>query len=240
MSFINVAVIQHMQITEQMKNLTLNRTSNFTSIDADIEPAFSGYLTDPRRQYTLKLSMVDCTTSENILDSKKCAAASCFWCRHRFSTLPIGCPLRYLPTQVVRTILSKSEDSSTYSIKENVSESLCSSIHEDTVRKAYFETDGIFCSFNCCLAFINDNAHKSRYRQSKTLLSNMYAAAVGTCVAQIQPAPSWRLLSEYGGHMSIDEFRQTFNKVQYSESFEVKNVPRRVSVAVAFEKRKHL
>ncbi len=229
-----------MQITDQMKNLTLNRTNNFTSIDAEIEPAFSGYLADPRRQYTLKLSMVDCTTSENILDSEKCASTSCFWCRHRFATLPIGCPLRYLPTQVVRTILSKSEDNSNYSIKENVNESVCNSIPESTVRKAYFETDGIFCSFNCCLAFINDNAHKSRYRQSKTLLSNMYAAAAGTCAAQIQPAPSWRLLSEYGGHMSIDEFRQTFNKVQYSESFEVKNVPRRVSVAVAFEKRKHL
>jgi hypothetical protein len=221
-----------MQITDQMKNLTLNRTNNFTSIDAQIEPAFSSYLSDPRRQYTLKLSMVDCTTSENILDSERCAATSCFWCRHRFAALPIGCPIRYLPTQVVRTIVSKNDDC--YTIKENVHGS-----QTECVRKAYFETDGIFCSFNCCLAFINDNAHKSRYRHSKTLLANMYAAAVGH-VAQIQAAPSWRLLAEYGGHMSIDEFRQTFNKVKYTESFEVKNVPRRVSVAVAYEKRKHL
>ena len=227
-----------MQITDQMKNLTLNRTSNFTSIDAELEPAFSSYLSDPRRQYTLKLAMVDCTTSENILDSEKCASTSCFWCRHRFTTLPIGCPLRYLPSQVVRTIVSKSDDCS-YLIKENIQESLCGN-HTETVRKAYFETDGIFCSFNCVLAFVNDNAHKSRYRQSKTLLANMYAAAIGTSATQIQPAPSWRLLAEYGGHMSIDEFRQTFNKVEYTESFEVKNVPRRASVAVAYEKRKHL
>ena len=38
----------------------------------------------------------------------------------------------------------------------------------------YYETDGCFCSFNCCLAFINDNVHNAMYSSSKHLLMKMY------------------------------------------------------------------
>ena len=37
-----------------------------------------------------------------------------------------------------------------------------------------FTTDGIFCSFNCCLSYINDNKHKSLYNMSLTYLTNMH------------------------------------------------------------------
>ena len=31
----------------------------------------------------------------------------------------------------------------------------------------------------------------------------------------INPAPSWKLLKEYGGHMDITTFRNSFNKIMY-------------------------
>ena len=47
----------------------------------------------------------------------------CFWCKHSFNSIPIGCPLSY-----------------------------------DNTNDIYI-TDGLFCSFNCTLAYINDNSH---------------------------------------------------------------------------------
>jgi hypothetical protein len=32
---------------------------------------------------------------------------------------------------------------------------------------------------------------------------------------KIMPAPSWRLLVEYGGNLSINNFRNRFNKCNY-------------------------
>ena len=40
--------------------------------------------------------------------------------------------------------------------------------------KDYFETDGTFCSFNCCLAFINDNIKNPMYYHSRHLMNKMY------------------------------------------------------------------
>ena len=31
----------------------------------------------------------------------------------------------------------------------------------------------------------------------------------------INPAPCWRLLEEYGGSMTINQFRENFNKLSY-------------------------
>ena len=38
----------------------------------------------------------------------------------------------------------------------------------------YYETDGIFCSFNCCQSYINDNKHIRLYDNSHMLLLKMY------------------------------------------------------------------
>ena len=75
--------------------------------------------------------------------------------------------------------------------------------------------DGIFCSFNCVLAFINDNKHDSLYRESITLLNYFYKTIFGTLPKIFLPAPHWRLLKEYGGHLDIAEFRKSFNHVEY-------------------------
>jgi hypothetical protein len=75
-----------------------------------------------------------------------------------------------------------------------------------------FETDGVFCSFNCCLAFIQDR-REEMYSDSAFLLKQLYAALhpedAGT--ATITPAPHWRLLRAYGGALTLDEFRAAFN-----------------------------
>ena len=39
---------------------------------------------------------------------------------------------------------------------------------------------------------------------------------MGTKNIQINSAPHWKLLKEYGGNLSIAQFRDQFNKIQYT------------------------
>jgi hypothetical protein len=140
----------------------------------------------------------------------------CWWCSHFFKTKPIGIPLRYVPNQIIKTYTSEITKDK-YVIKENVSKSFSTDKNEneriecEKIEKDYYETEGIFCSFNCFLAFIDENKHNSRYRNSKILMSNIYKEYFGKDLSEINPAPSWKLLEEYGGYMSIEEFRDKMN-----------------------------
>ena len=84
-------------------------------------------------------------------------------------------------------------------------------------KEEYYITDGIYCSFNCCKEFINDNKHNNLYEQSNNLLIKLYKDMNNQSVKNIKinPSPHWRLLKEYGGHLIIEEFRENFNKCTY-------------------------
>jgi hypothetical protein len=81
-------------------------------------------------------------------------------------------------------------------------------------KKEYYITDGTFCSFNCAYAYILANEENAEYVLSKSLLTKMYENIFNTEFT-IFPAPDWRLLQQYGGHLTIDEFREQFNKIEY-------------------------
>ena len=79
----------------------------------------------------------------------------------------------------------------------------------------YYETDGVFCSFNCCLAFVLDNKHNRLYDNSERLLIKIHNKLMNSVNSIINPSPHWKLLKEYGGHLDIDKFRNNFNKIEY-------------------------
>ena len=155
----------------------------------------------------------------------------CFHCRNQFSSSPIGVPLKYVYSQSVKTYFSEITKD-TYQIRENIStekrkelEALKEnqkdhnkkSLYDTDItidKKEYYVTDGIFCSFNCAYAFIQNNQGNPEYNLSKSLLIAMYEKLFGIDFA-IFPAPDWRLLTQYGGHLSIDEFREQFNRIEY-------------------------
>jgi hypothetical protein len=174
---------------------------------------------------------------------------SCFWCRHRFSTMPLGCPVVKQPIEVVRQYRSQFTKD-VYRIKDRISRARYGAIsapsadtslyfaHHDRGSEMYlvsgssldakpsYHTDGIFCSFNCCRAYILDNQSSTLYHHSDTLLARMYTDVTGQVLAHpITPAPSWRLLSEYGGYLSIEDFRRGFHTVSHTFHGIVKQVP---------------
>jgi hypothetical protein len=81
------------------------------------------------------------------------------------------------------------------------------------VTSGYYETDGIFCSPECCLAFINNEKSKaggSKYIDSERLLHSMLGLT-----KRILPANHYRLLEPYGGKLTIEQFRNNNKSVKY-------------------------
>lgn len=151
----------------------------------------------------------------------------CFWCRHSFDTNPISCPINYNNNQLEKNYYSQITKDR-YIIKENIDNEKydCAlknlkDINDknkgiNLVKKDFYISDGVFCSYNCCLAFINDNKHNCFYSNSKSLLLNIYRNIYGKD-KKLFPSPSWRLLKDYGGNASIEQFRECFNNVNYIE-----------------------
>lgn len=142
---------------------------------------------------------------------------NCYWCRNPFDEFKLGCPIKWVPSNAVKTYYSEvSKDN--YAIRENVtnkkSKSKTKSKDIKIEEKAYYETDGCFCSFNCIKAFIIDNKHDLLYKDSLNMLSKMYYD-IFSSYDIIKPSPSYRLLKEYGGHLTIDEYRTGLSNVKY-------------------------
>lgn len=138
----------------------------------------------------------------------------CFWCKHSFETLPIGCPISYSPSKLASTYKSVINQIS-YTIHEDSYESTAREPCLTKHGKPFYRTDGVFCSFNCCKAYIHDNKTDTLYKNSDMLLVQMYNDIFKTNISNIIPAPHWRVLLSYGGVIDIEEFRNSFDVAEY-------------------------
>lgn len=149
----------------------------------------------------------------------------CFWDRHPIpsNTYPIYCPIRYEPDRIKKTYISHITKN-IYEIREDTDLKTVSALIDSSTKTNKFSmiqngnyvTDGIFCSFNCCQAYINDNKTNPEFMFSTMLLMKIYNQLYPSKeITSIIPAPHWRVLNEYGGNKTIDEFRSTFNCIEY-------------------------
>ena len=186
----------------------MHQTTMLTDLYKDHNNIIS-FLDESKKPHVCNISMIDMSDSNehNLL---KC---SCFWCRHPFNSKAIGCPVKYTDSQAIKTYYSPI-NKNTYTIKENISEKRAKNLN---VKSGTYITDGIFCSFNCCQAWINENKHDRLYDLSKTLLLKLYKDMTNNQVKEILPAPHWRILENYTGDINITEFRKGFNKVEYKD-----------------------
>jgi hypothetical protein len=158
---------------------------------------------------------------------------SCFWCRHPFHTKPLGCPIKFINNRIEKSYVSQITKDK-YFMKENITKTklqkimtnpMTDSIQVKLSESEYYLTDGVFCSFNCIIAFIEDNSHDFFYKESKSLTYSMYRECINKNITKIKKAPHWRLLKTFGGPLSIDLFRESFNMIEYEEcSFHMKTL----------------
>jgi hypothetical protein len=172
---------------------------------------------------TMLSSMKNDTLSEHTI-------LHCFWCRHPFPHRPIGVPIFYIPHRVHKQYYSEITND-TYILRENINqvvedEPLTAVPNPNKPNHAkkskiilqprdYYVSDGSFCSFNCALAFIREQRSNPLYTESEALLLKLYHETYGYEVSKLQASPSWRLLRNYGGHLTIEDFRRNLFKIDY-------------------------
>lgn len=153
-------------------------------------------------------TMIDVTTNGCLPSSVQ---KPCWWCRHNFQTRPIGCPLRYNPHK-------------TTGIEKERFDEKSKAAGLDCETNDFFETEGYFCSFPCCKAYILDQTTTVKYKDSAMLLTLLYVKIYGESSLtsngrykdSIFPcAPTWKILKDYGGHLTIGEFRSSFGRLEY-------------------------
>ena len=231
-SNINVMVDKLPQNATKISDLSINKNI----------PEVISFIDEAKKIHNCSISMIDFYTN-NELDASS-GSYNCFWCRNLIplNIIGIGCPVKYVPSQAVKSYYSEiSKDK--YVIKENITTQRQQKLKElgdtrlDIIDNNYYITDGIFCSFNCCMAYIIDNKSKSLYGMSEMLLLKMYSDINNSSVLYIESAPHWRKLKEYGGDLNIEEFRASFNKIEYKDHGPGFDIPKFKSLGVLFEEK---
>lgn len=190
-----------------------SNTTKIDDLDSSKKEIFLSFLDESK-------SIKKCCVS--VIDFSEDKIYKCFWDKNEIprGISPIGCPIRYIPDKCIKIYFSEITKDK-YKISENTTEQRFYEINNrndkrmTTEQKGYYETDGVFCSFNCCLSYIEEEKHKSLYRFSKTLLYQLYRDVNNADIKEIIPAPHWRILQDFGGNKTIQQFRDSFNKIEY-------------------------
>ena len=95
------------------------------------------------------------------------------------------------------------------------------------IKEKYFDCDGIYCSFNCMLAFLHETNTNYLYKDSYSYIYTLYKMLNGKSPPKnkIIQAPSWRMLKNYGGTLTIEEYRKTFDIVEFDNNPRQINLP---------------
>lgn len=178
------------------------------------------FLDESKKLRKCNVAMIDHQSRHELgKGSKYC----CFWDHHPIPEyyIPIGCPIKYIPHIARKTYVSETSKNN-YTIIEEITDKKKRELESkensgiDIYPNGYYLTDGIFCSFNCCIAYIEENKKNPLYEFSHNLLLEMYRDLHGDVPETIRKAPHSRQLVNYGGYLTIDQFRSNFNKFDYT------------------------
>lgn len=222
----------HKKISISGNNNSTTKLSELMVQKGTPEPI--SFLDESKRLHTCNISMIDFHSKMNI----NLLRYHCYWCRQPFENRPIGCPIKYVSNKAIKKYHSHITKD-TYTIKENIPDISVLNLDDNIniVPEEHYETDGVFCSFNCCKAWIQDNKHDRLYDQSDMLLTKMYNDLLGSTFETINVAPHWRLLEHYGGHLNIIQFREGFYNVEYIDHGITRGLPNFLSIGRLYEEK---
>ena len=201
----------------------VTRISDLPSSRETVSKTYS-YLDESNQSHECIVTMRDFQDSSKL---PRQTDISCFWCRHKFEQCPIGVPVRYVPSKFTKIYYSEITKDK-YQITDNIPKSRKPQLQELIDNQGsdfqvsdnydeYFVVDGMFCSFNCALAFVKEHKHLPLYKTSRNLLHSMYSKVFNNPSPEIVAAPNWRLLYNYGGTLNIDDFRRSFETVEFAD-----------------------
>lgn len=132
-------------------------------------------------------------------------------CRSKFKNEPIGCPIKYHH-------ISPDNNTKIAELDRQRIIELLKTANLPTDTTDFYETEGIFCSFNCAKGYILQKLAEGhrRYQKSLSLLSALQITLIGK-LSPIESTSSWKLLKEWGGHLDAKELRASVGKLVYVE-----------------------
>jgi hypothetical protein len=228
-------LIQSNIVVKETKNP--ENTTKITELIENNNSSIFSFLDESKRKKKCSISMIDYNNGKEVI---KKSDYNCFWDHSSIpeNIKPIGCPINYISDKIVKTYFSEISQAN-YTINQHITsknKEMIKTINDKRIEIkdcGFYETDGVFCSFNCCISYINANYHNPIYNNSKYLLYKMYNQMYKKNV-KIEPAPNFRKLKSYGGDLTIEEFRNSFNRVIYKNYGVIKPV-QFISIGFSFE-----
>jgi len=132
----------------------------------------------------------------------------CWWCRNKFTGFSLGLPISY------------ENDTRDEKMKEMYLDYLKQYNLVLTEGTDYFNTEGLFCCIACMKAYCFERitlTKLAKYKKALNLITLLQIKVYGD-IQDIKPADSWKMLTEYGGHKSISEFRNDVHLLEYTET----------------------
>lgn len=238
------------------KNYTTINKLNFNSLSS--EPTLTYIQKDKFKLYNYNI-MID-TNTQNLIDNS--CNVPCFYCRRKFEYVALGIPVRYYPSLYILNDNSLQTSKYSFNYKENTiklnkneRERLLNILKNNPdivyenkyelkeqkrehkiITKNFFETDGIFCSFNCIVSFIEENSYNPLYQNSYNYLYLMYKHIFGNypCQSFIR-SPSWKLRKEYGGPLNDEDYSKYIQSIPIVESKQIKTINNNIKPEFIFE-----
>lgn len=184
-------------------DIYVERTSDILNEKSD---RYQYFLDSKKNRRKMWLHMVDFARDGPL---PSCTDIPCMWCREPFITCPLGIPVSFLAS-----------DSQSRERKNIMKKCKNMNIPIDSTFE-FFETDGVYCSFPCIKSQILQEYSNPRYKNSLSLLSLLYMKLFDQHVHTIPSAPSWKLLSRWGGHMTVEEWRSSFDRIVYNQTINI-------------------
>lgn len=131
----------------------------------------------------------------------------CWWCCHEFDTLPLGLPIKYKNKKyLIKGIFCSFNCLTAYNnIYKLTPKHLINQLYKDVTGTIIIPNKSLYRDFlNKQLdinLFNNNEIHKTNYINSLIKLTT----------DKLIPAPPKELLKKFGGVLTIDEYRQSFN-----------------------------
>lgn len=253
---INCNNIQNSNFVENInteKNETnVNYTSinklNFTSLIT--EPTLTFIQKDKFKLYNYNI-MLD-TQCEKFLNNE--SKIPCYYCRRKFDFVKLGIPIKYYPSIYIivdnnsqtskysfnykeNTVrLNKSEKERILNILQKNKDIILENKEHKIITRNFFETDGIFCSFNCMVSYIEENSYNPLYQNSYSLIYLMYKQIFGEYPSQsFIRSPSWKLRKEYGGPLDDDDYNKYIQSIPIVESKLINTIKNNIRTELTFE-----
>lgn len=105
---------------------------------------------------------------------------------------PVGCPIKHV----------EKHNNLKYSDREHAGE---------------YITYGIFCSYNCALAFALERSNDIKFTNSQRYIALMVKNETGEAVDVI-PSPPKELMEVYGGYMTEGQYKLELGKIAYTSN----------------------